>query len=59
MSSSQIILDTVQALGADIEGEEGKSDSALEKLGNIQFTLHLGLNHNRNLIKQDSFKARD
>ena len=50
MPSSEIIFDTVQAQGADIEGEEVKSMSALEKLGNIQYTLHLALDDNRNLI---------
>lgn len=59
MSANQIILDTVQALGADIEGEDGKSMSTVDKLGNIQYAFNLALDDNRNFIQQDLFKAVD
>ena len=59
VSANQMILDTVQALAADIEGEEGKSMSTVDKLGNIQYTQHRALVDNRNFIQQDSFKAVD
>jgi hypothetical protein len=54
VSANQMILDTVQALGAD-----GKSMSSVDKLGNIQCTLQQALVDNRNFIQQDSFKAVD
>jgi hypothetical protein len=54
VSANQMILDTVQALGAD-----GKSMSSVDKLGNIQYTLQQALVDNRNFIQQDSFKAVD
>ena len=54
-----MMLDTVQALAADIEGEDGKSMSTVDKLGNIQYALHRALVDNRNFIQQDSFKAVD
>ena len=59
MSSSEIIFDTVQAQGADIEGEEGKFMGTVDKLGNIQYTQHRALVDNRNFIQQDSFRAID
>ena len=59
VSANQMMLDTVQALAADIEGEDGKSMSTVDKLGNIQYALHRALVDNRNFIQQDSFKAVD
>ena len=59
VSANQMMFDTVQALAADIEGEEGKSMSTVDKLGNIQYTQHRALVDNRNFIQQDSFKAVD
>ena len=44
-------------LGAGLEGEDGKSMSTVDKLGNIQYALHRALDDNRNFIQQDSFKA--
>jgi len=48
VSANQMMLDTVQALAADIEGEDGKSMSTVDKLGNIQYALHRALVDNRN-----------
>ena len=59
VSANQMMLDTVQALAADIEGEDGKSMSTVDKLGNIQYALHRALVDNRNFTQQDSFKAVD
>jgi hypothetical protein len=59
VSANQMMLDTVQAQAADIEGEDGKSMSTVDKLGNIQYALHRALVDNRNFIQQDSFKAVD
>jgi len=59
VSANQMMLDTVQALAADIEGEDGKSMSTVDKLGNIQYALHRALVDNRNFIQQDSFKGVD
>ena len=59
VSANRMTLDTVQALAADIEGEDGKSMSTVDKLGNIQYALHRALVDNRNFIQQDSFKAVD
>ena len=59
VSANQMMLDTVQALAADIEGSDGKSMSTVDKLGNIQYTQHRALVDNRNFIQQDSFKAVD
>ena len=59
VSANQMMLDTVQALAADIQGEDGKSMSTIDKLGNIQYALHRALVDNRNFIQQDSFKAFD
>ena len=59
VSANQMMLDTVQAQAADIESEDGKSMSTVDKLGNIQYALHRALVDNRNFIQQDSFKAVD
>jgi len=59
VSANQMMLDTVQALAADIEGSDGKSMSTVDKLGNIQYALHRALVDNRNFIQQDSFRAID
>ena len=59
VSANQMMLDTAQAQAADIEGEDGKSMSTVDKLGNIQYALHRALVDNRNFIQQDSFKAVD
>lgn len=59
VSANQMMLDTVQAQAADIEGEDGKSMSTVDKLGDIQYALHRALVDNRNFIQQDSFKAVD
>lgn len=59
VSANQMMLDTVQALAADIEGEDGKSMSTVDKLGKIQYALHRVLVDNRNFIQQDSFTAVD
>jgi len=59
VSANQMMLDTVQALAADIQREDGKSMSTIDKLGNIQYALHRALADNHNFIQQDSFKAVD
>jgi len=59
VSANQMMLDTVQALAADIESSDGKSMSTVDKLGNIQYALHRALVDNRNFIQQDSFRAID
>ena len=59
VSANQMMLDTVQAQAADIEGEDGKSMSTVDKLGKIQYALHRVLVDNRNFIQQDSFNAVD
>jgi len=59
VSANQMMLDTVQALAADIEGSDGKSMSTVDKLGNIQYALHRALVDNRNFIQRDSFRAID
>ena len=48
VSANQMMLDTVQAQAADIEGEDGKSMSTVDKLGDIQYALHRALVDNRN-----------
>jgi len=59
VSANQMMLDTVQALAADIQRKDGKSMSTIDKLGNIQYALHRALTDNHNFIQQDSFKAVD
>lgn len=59
VSANQMMLDTVQALAADIQRKDGKSMSTIDKLGNIQYALHRALADNHNFIQQDSFKAVD
>jgi flagellin-like hook-associated protein FlgL len=59
VSANQMMLDTVAALAADIEGSDGKSMSTVDKLGNIQYALHRALVDNRNFIQRDSFRAID
>ncbi len=59
VSANQMMLDTVQALAADIQRNDGKSMSTIDKLGNIQYALHRALADNHNFIQQDSFKAVD
>ena len=54
--ANQMMLDTVQALAADIEGEDGKSMSTVDKLGNIQYALHRATVDNRNFIQQDPLR---
>ncbi|MDP7585247.1 MAG: hypothetical protein QF920_05530 [Verrucomicrobiota bacterium] len=59
VSANQMMLDTVVALAADIQTEDGQAMSTIDKLGNIQYTLQQALVDNRNFIQQDSFKAVD
>ncbi len=59
VAANQMMLDTVQALSADIEGEDGQSMSTVDKLVNIHYALHRASVDNRNFIQQDSFKAVD
>ena len=56
VSANQMMLDTVQAQAADIEGEDGKSMSTVDKLGNIQYALHRATVDNRNFIQQDPLR---
>jgi len=53
VSATQMMLDTVKALAADIEMTDGKPMSTVDKLGNIRYALHQALTNNRNFIQQD------
>ena len=56
VSANQMMLDTVVALAADIQTQEGRTMSTVEKLGNIQHALHRATVDNRNYIQQDSLQ---
>ena len=53
VSATQMMLDTVKALAADIGGADGQPMSTVDKLGNIRYALHQALTDNRNFIQQD------
>ena len=53
VSATQMMLDTVKALAADIETADGQPMSTVDKLGNIRYALHQALTDNRNFIQQD------
>ncbi len=53
VSATQMMLDTVKALAADIETTDGQPMSTVDKLGNIRYALHQALTDNRNFIQQD------
>ena len=53
VSATQMMLDTVKALAADIGGADGQPMSTVDKLGNIRYALHQALTDNRNFIHQD------
>ena len=53
VSATQMMLDTVKALAADIDTTDGQPMSTVDKLGNIRYALHQALTDNRNFIQQD------
>ena len=56
VSANQMMLDTVVALAADIQTEDGQAMSTIDKLGNIQYALHRATVDNRNFIQQDPLR---